>query len=408
MAKTECECPLAGYCDRHGMKKNEAQHTLCQTSLRHFQMWDMGNGGATVTADPDLTRVAPRTSSQVNAKAHTARAYQRADKLPCVYRSSEPIETVRCKSCPKHYVVEPVYACELHGKCVVLTAHNKTKDFAVCKDCKDRQTVYIPDPKDDPTNPPHRKVKPGHPKPNKYKKVWAYGVTTVPSRLKDLLPRTLDSLAKAGFDEPRIFIDGAKDVKPYENLGYPYTNHNPPLRTFGKWVASAWELYVRCPTAHYYAVFQDDFVTYPHLKAYLESFPYPKDGYLNLYTFPKTQQAAPNSNYVGWFKTQQMGLGAVALVFNREVLCKILSQPHITNRPQDTHRGHKSADGAIVTAANKAGLKEYCHLPSLVQHTGKVSSMKNKPHAAAPSFRGEKFDARKLIQERKQWERESG
>jgi len=404
VAKTQCECVLAGYCERHGMQKNSAQVKLCQTSVRQFESWDMGEAGATVTADPDLMRLTPRT--RTNTKTQAIRTSQRAEKLPCVHRSKEPTGTVRCKSCPNHFVIEPTYSCELHGECVIASTYDKTKGYPDCLTCKDRQPTYIPSPEERASDPPSKKPKPGHPKPNKYKKVWSYGVTTVPSRLNDLLPRTLASLAAAGFDQPRLFIDGAKDLRPYDKLGLEYTNHNPPLRTFGKWFASAWELYVRCPTAHYYAVFQDDFVTYPFLKHYLESFPYPKDGYLNLYTFPEYQQSAPTSNYVGWFKTPQWGLGAVALVFNREVLCKILSQPHMINRPQDLHKGHKSVDGGIVTAANKAGLKEYAHLPSLVQHTGRVSSMKNRPHEQAPSFRGESFDARKLIKERKQWETE--
>ena len=36
---------------------------------------------------------------------------------------------------------------------------------------------------------------------------WAYGVTTVPSRRDNLLPITLGSLRKAGFDKPRLARD---------------------------------------------------------------------------------------------------------------------------------------------------------------------------------------------------------
>ena len=35
---------------------------------------------------------------------------------------------------------------------------------------------------------------------------WVYGVTTVPERRADLLPRTLVSLDRAGFPSPRIFV----------------------------------------------------------------------------------------------------------------------------------------------------------------------------------------------------------
>ena len=60
-------------------------------------------------------------------------------------------------------------------------------------------------------------------------------------------------------------------------------------------------------------------------------------------------------------------------------------------------RGWKKTDGIIITAMKKAGYKEYVHNPSLVQHTGAVSSMRNRPHPQATSFRGEDFDALELL-----------
>jgi hypothetical protein len=38
---------------------------------------------------------------------------------------------------------------------------------------------------------------------------WSYGVTTVPERTDNLLQTSLASLAKSGFDLPRIFVDGS-------------------------------------------------------------------------------------------------------------------------------------------------------------------------------------------------------
>ena len=42
---------------------------------------------------------------------------------------------------------------------------------------------------------------------------WAYGITTVPSRRENLFERTLQSLAVAGFDNPRLFVDGVDDAE---------------------------------------------------------------------------------------------------------------------------------------------------------------------------------------------------
>lgn len=221
---------------------------------------------------------------------------------------------------------------------------------------------------------------------------WAYGVTTVPSRICELLPRTLESLREAGFDKPRLFVDGAKSG--FEHFGLETTYRHTNLRTHGNFVLSLYELYIRDPGAERYAMFQDDFVTYVGLKDYLERW-YPEKGYLNLYTFPCNQ--ALSRGREGWYESDQLGKGAVALVFSNEAVEVLLTSAHMFGRPRDPIRGHKSVDGGIVDSFRKAGWKEYVHNPSLVQHTGLISSMGNGQHQLSPSFRGQEFDIRKMI-----------
>ena len=228
---------------------------------------------------------------------------------------------------------------------------------------------------------------------------WSYGVTTVPSRRSNLLPQTLNSLKAAGFDQPRLFIDGAnaRMAEGYEGqFKLPVTAHDSPLLTAGNWTLSLYELYIREPSADRYAIFQDDFVTYLNLKGYLDRCKYPEKGYWNLYTFPSNQRLAKGT---GWYLSNQQGRGAVGLVFNRDAVIVLLSSLHLVERPQNVARGHKSIDGGIVTAMKKAGWSEYVHNPSLVQHTGDVSAMRNAPHLKAESFRGENFDALTLFSE---------
>lgn len=231
---------------------------------------------------------------------------------------------------------------------------------------------------------------------------WAYGVTTVEMRRTNLLPRTLASLREAGFDKPRLFVDGSSDPQSWCNefqLGV--TVREPVIRTFGNWILALAELYIRNPTADRFAMFQDDFVTYKNLRQYLEAVPYPDKSYLNLYTFPSNQKKAPKNEYGGtidgFYEAYQNGRGAVALVFSNEAVRTLLIHQHIVNRPLDPRRGHRAIDGGIVTAMNKAGWKEYCHSPSLVQHTGINSSMGNRRHLLAESFRGENYDAMDLL-----------
>lgn len=222
---------------------------------------------------------------------------------------------------------------------------------------------------------------------------WAYGLTTVGGRRKDLLPRTLASLRAGGFDRPRLFVDGTNDIPDWETeFGLDVTARTTPLRTYGNWTLALAELYLREPLADRYAVFQDDFVTYRNLREYLEHCKYPDKGYWNLYSFPRNEALAP-ADKTGWFKTDQKGKGAVALVFDRKAVLALLSNQHMVERPLNVHKGHKSVDGGLVTAAQLAGWTEYAHMPSLVQHTGVHSSMGNRPHQLSGSFRGEETDA---------------
>jgi hypothetical protein len=137
------------------------------------------------------------------------------------------------------------------------------------------------------------------------------------------------------------------------------------------------------------------------LRLYLDHAPYPGDGYLNLYTFPSNQQLCPKDNEgnpaVGWYESNQMGRGAVALVFSQEAVEELLSSRYMFQRPKCPRRGHKAIDGGVVSALKEVGFKEMVHNPGLVQHTGVVSSMGNRPHEQCPSFPGEEFDLRTLL-----------
>lgn len=227
---------------------------------------------------------------------------------------------------------------------------------------------------------------------------WAYGVTTVPERKNDLLPHTLESLRMAGFDKPRLFVDGIKEAGDYARIGLEVTTRHPQIRTFANWCLALGELYLREPTADRYAIFQDDFVTYRNLRQYLEKVPYPDKGYINLYTMPRNQALCP-VNHTGFYLSNQLGKGAVGLVFSNEAVLTLLGQYHMLQKPKDSKRGWKSLDGAIVTAMKLAGWKEYVHSPSLLQHTGITSSMKNRQQPLAESFKGEDFDALELLKE---------
>ena len=239
---------------------------------------------------------------------------------------------------------------------------------------------------------------------------WAYGVTTVEQRKNTLLPRTLESLCRAGFDRPHLFVDNCRDQLGYANqFGLPVSVRSIApgmphgLRCAGNWHLSLLELWIRDPRADFYAIFQDDIVTCLNLREYLEKPNYPAGIYRNLYTFPPPIQALPPSeDYVGWYLAKRRadggptGKSACGLVFDRKATMALLTSERFVERHTCPERGYRSIDGGITEALDEVGIKEYVHWPSLLQHHGMISTRKEAigklPFPQAPSFRGEDFD----------------
>lgn len=323
----------------------------------------------------------------------------------CVHLSDEPVGLRQCPSCRGNVRIKE-FICGVgrgvEGKAVPSL------------DCGTRCKGYQPrrPPEDDPRA---ARVKvpyvPPPPMPGPLR--WAYGVTTVPERFDDLLPRTLESLKLAGFDRPRLFVDGlgtehdGGENRYYRKFGLEVTARWPRIRTHLNWFLAFHELFGRNPDADRYAIFQDDFVTVRNLRAYLDHAPYPPKGYLNLYTMPSNQELVPrdltaNRNpKVGFYPSNQFGRGAVALVFDREATLALLGSAHMIGRPMDPNRGHKVVDGGILESMKKVGFTEYVHHPSLVQHTGMTSTVESgrqRPASwLARSYPGEDFDALSLL-----------
>lgn len=237
---------------------------------------------------------------------------------------------------------------------------------------------------------------------------WAYGVTTVPQRRDLLLSQTLASLQQAGFDNPRLFLDGATNADAgwwEQNFNLEVTTHCPALGVHGNWITTLQALFIRDPDADRYAIFQDDLITYKNLRPYLEKTPYPSNGYCNLYLFPENQAYIPRigetgCRETGWHKSNQRGLGAQALIFNREAVLVLLSSRIMAEHPLDCKIGKVRVDGTVLKAMAAAGWREYVHNPSLVQHTGHLCSTIGHNNKLAAWWRGEDFDALELLKER--------
>jgi hypothetical protein len=242
--------------------------------------------------------------------------------------------------------------------------------------------------------------------------LWSYGVTTVPSRRHDLLPKTLQSLARAGFPRPRLFVDGAGPAD-YASLGLPLTcRDGPPLGAWGNWALALYELYVREPVCERYAIFQDDVLAVADLRAYLDACRFPKKGYWNLYTAANAEMAVQDRGvHCGWIEgpphpnniDQQCWRGALGLVFDRAAAGIILSSRHGIEKPISTDRPRSNVDGAVGTILLAAGRREWVHGPSLLRHVGAVSTVKEgkvwDPAHGANTWPGEGWSALGVLRE---------
>lgn len=257
---------------------------------------------------------------------------------------------------------------------------------------------------------------------------WRYGVTTVPKRRGDLLPRTLRSLAAAGFDRCWLSVDGCDDLQGWRaEYGLAadrecdprhgvraagVTCRYPCVRAYASWCLALAELYWRDPLADRFAVFQDDVVVVKGLRAYLEALPFPDKGYLNLYLGPWNEDPRvfgakyraqfgrerpayfDDKTHVGFCPGDQGGRGAMALVFDRATVRTLLTSSYVVERPTNfkaddplavkgtpaervelSPRGFKFIDAGVIEALRPLGYVEYVHHPSLVLHTGVRSTI---------------------------------
>jgi hypothetical protein len=234
---------------------------------------------------------------------------------------------------------------------------------------------------------------------------WSCSVTTVPQRASTSLSETLEALQAAGFDKLDLYVDS---IQPTWPSAFPSNvinvTYRRNIRTYSHWYLTLAEMYMRDPYCQWYAIFQDDFIAVRNLKQYIEqsTAQLPVRHYLNLFTFMENETVASTAR--GWLPAycdkngRQLGRGAVGLVLPHRAVTELLSSRHMIDRRQDSVRGHRSLDGAVVEAMNSAGFKEYIHSPSLLQHTGEQSSMGNpwntpNRYPFAKTFPGKDTDA---------------
>lgn len=225
---------------------------------------------------------------------------------------------------------------------------------------------------------------------------WAYGITTIPERRFKYLPRTIESLSKAGFDTPTLFVDGEPSDL-YKEFELTTVFRSSQIRAYGNWILSLMELWIRYPRATRYAIFQDDIIVSNNLRQYLNKFPLTDRYYWNLFTFPQNEILKPPGIKHGWYPSNQRGRGALALVFSNNTVFRLLTSENIQAKPRAGRNPHRSIDGVVQTAATRKKILEFVHYPTLVQHIGTCSSIGNPRHDRPESFKGEDYDLMELL-----------
>ncbi|MEZ6132653.1 MAG: hypothetical protein R3C59_28635 [Planctomycetaceae bacterium] len=201
---------------------------------------------------------------------------------------------------------------------------------------------------------------------------WAVAVTTAP-RNQETLDHCLNSLAAAGWNTPRIVIDG--DVAISERWAHlAVTQRLPKIGAWPSYYLTLIELLMRSPTASAFMVVQDDvvFFQHPSLRTYLESVLWPGDqpGIVSLYC-SRAYSAAER----GWHSLNEPLIwGGQALVFSRETLMQLVSDAEVTSH-RLTESGLANIDGVIGKWAFETNTPVHVCSPSLSQHIGHVSAL---------------------------------
>ena len=218
---------------------------------------------------------------------------------------------------------------------------------------------------------------------------WAVGITTAP-RQEPTLQRCVESLRFAGWDSPRLFVDGNVDL-PSDLKNLEITHRSPQIGAWPNFFLSLCELYLREPTADAYMMVQDDSLFYRHAESRrsVEEILWPakRSGIVSLYC-----SRAHTDSKSGWHPLKgDLLWGALALIFSREALLEFTSHPQVVrHRIEDLKGGLARIDSLLGQWACHCGFPIHIPTPGLVQHIGQTSSI-TQPSKAFGNRRSDCF-----------------
>lgn len=203
-------------------------------------------------------------------------------------------------------------------------------------------------------------------------KEWAVGITTSPRRVPTL-EACMDSLARAGWNDVRLFLDGTLAVPAsYDRI--PISWRDDSIGAWPAWYMALAELVLHQPNADVFMLLQDDVILYDRapLKEYLEKtlWPSEQDGIVSLfYTGVQTE--------VGWFEAKgAWHFSAQAIVLSPRSARELLSDTTITQSWITAAGGvHVPIPEMIFEWTTRRRKEVWYTYPSLAQHIGNTSTI---------------------------------
>ena len=238
---------------------------------------------------------------------------------------------------------------------------------------------------------------PGHGRRGDRVTNWAVGVTTAP-RKQSTLPGCVDCLIEAGWETPRIFVDGEVDLGSLP-AHLEVTRRDPQIGAWPSWYLALTELLMRHPGAEAFMIVQDDVVLFRHpkLRAYIEAFLWPEEGPCVVSLFCSRAYATEEA---GWSRLDEnLVWGGQALLFSREACLGLLSDPWVL-RHRLTKSGFAGIDSVVGRWAARHDVPVYVSTPSLAQHIGQVSAIWPSTTQAYINRRASRFAGSSSVQSR--------
>jgi hypothetical protein len=203
-------------------------------------------------------------------------------------------------------------------------------------------------------------------------KEWAVGVTTAPRR-RPTLELCLDSIVRAGWPEPRIFLDGTAPLPPrYGHL--PLTWREEAIGAFPAWHLALVELLLQQPKADAYLLLQDDVILYDRecLREYLEAALWPGERPAIISLFYTGLDTRP-----GWRPMQEgWQWGAQGFVFPPDVARRLAADGDFARSwLAASAERHVAIPEALWRWVLETGTDVWYANPSLTQHIGNTSTI---------------------------------